>query len=115
MRKLKKSQQKKHLFLIAAFAIATLYVCFKILGNSAGRLEYRGRYYSSLDELFETHSEVIGCGPRMTVTDLKRGYYDAREGIQIVCFSSHEESDNLYQHNLALRENYEFLSELNAD
>ena len=106
--------RKGILFLIAAFVVVLLYISANIHGNADRRLEYQGRYYASIDELFEENSEVIGCGPRTTAADLERGYYDAREGMEIVCFSNHEESNNLYRQNQALRDSYELAAETKA-
>ncbi len=107
--------KQRILFLLGAFMMALLYMLANANNTSGGRIEFQGRYYGSLEELMEENSNVIGCGPRMTIADLERGYYDAREGMQIVCFSSHEESDNLYRQNEALRDKYELAAEMNAE
>ena len=109
------NRQKRIMFLVAALVLAILSVLISDTDKSSrGHIEFNGRYYHSLEELFEENSDVIGCGPRMTTADAERGYYDAREGMQTVCFSSEEESDNLYRQNQALRDNYEANNKANA-
>lgn len=93
--------------MLAAAVLAILYVLKSDIDNSRGHIEFKGRFYHSLEQLLEENDDVIGCGPRMTVADAERGYYDAREGMQIVCFSSEIESDALFLQNQALRDEYE--------